>query len=399
MTVQIYYDCLGPPNSSYDKEAEATELTPVFINDINPMKFNFLKTSETLQQIFSQRMVEVNSRIKWPMSDSEPLTLECVLSCKDPNFHLISESWEETVKQHFEKLLEGISIKKHLIFKETWDNVLREIHMYHADDTDLVHVVYELGMGEIIVVGQDSSVQQLSAKIERTINEVSDALQRQSQEVIDEIRLEDYQFSVLSQAGILQDVIDRYHDLELTVHQESSKIRFKGLSNYINMAKMEIYEQLTFIKPSIVPAVSTPYVKFISRPEVKSFIENEIRARGKVGAWVVANDNVTVYSCPGEDATAVAKIIKENIVEVKIQIEDSNKQLLHSGSWNKLIGDIDEECKRQAIAIEIDTFDDSEVCIICNSKLHAKTFRETIQDFLFDNSSREQTIRFSKEQM
>ncbi|CAG2228086.1 PARP10_14_15 [Mytilus edulis] len=401
LKVEMFYECLGPPSSEAKEDVEygTTDIQPVILSNVNPIVLQFLIHSGTSQDIVSRNMNEIHANITWPSSTFEPIQIECSLSRDNPEIKQIAETWEQDVRFCFEQLIRDITVQRHYTVREIWNGVLDEMNAQQIKDTESAIISFNNEACEIHVVGQKSFVLQISNKIERILTEKNDEVNKTRQLICDDVTIEPFQQSILQNINFWSDMENKYPELEIDVLMTKPMVKLKGMISDINMVKMEMYAKLSCVKQHTFGKVSLDYIKFLSQPEVETLIKNEIKACGICGIWELDENRITIYAFTADDTTAIENIFKNKIICMKIPVEDQNKTLCYSKHWKQFVENIKQEYQDNNIFIQITSHHGQEIMILCTAQIEAKTIRERIQDFIFENGRSEQTIHFSAHQM
>ncbi|CAC5399477.1 unnamed protein product [Mytilus coruscus] len=406
LKVEMFYECLGPPLSVAKKEDTEpvveyvdTDIPPVILSNINPTVLQFLMHSGTSQDTVSRKMNEIHANITWPSSTFKPIKLEYSLSRDNPDTKQIAETWEQDVRFCFEQLIRDITEQRHYTVREIWNDVVDEMNAQQIKDTDSAIISFNNEACEVHVTGQKSVVLQISSKIERILTEKTDEVNKTRQIICADVRIEQFQQSILQKINFWSDMENKYPELEIDVMMTKPLVKLKGMISDINMVKMEMYEKLSCVKQHCIGQVSLDFVKFLSQPEVETLIKNEIIACGICGIWELDDNRITIYSFTTDDATAIEKIFKNKIICLKIPVEDQNKTLCYSRDWKQFVENIKKEYQDQNVFILITAHHGEEIMLLCTAQIEAKSIRERIQDFIFENGRSDQTIHFSAHQM
>ncbi|XP_063405420.1 protein mono-ADP-ribosyltransferase PARP14-like [Mytilus trossulus] len=406
LKVGMFYECLGPPLSDAKEEDIepvvdylGTNIQPIILSSINPNVLQFLMNSRTSQDTVSREMNNVNANITWPSSTLEPIKLECLLSRDNPDIKQIAETWEQDVRFSFEQLIRDITVQRHYTVREIWKGVLDEMNAQQIKDTDSAIISFNIEACEIHVVGQKSFVLQISTKIERILTEKTDEVNKTRQLICADVPIEQFQQSILQDINFWSDIGNKYPELEIDVLMTKPVVKLKGMISDINMVKIEMYEKLACVKQHCIGQVSLDFVKFLSQPEIETLIKNEIIDCGISGIWELDDNRITIYSFTADDATTIEKIFKNKIICMKIPVEDQNKTLCYSKDWKQFVENIKQEYQDQNVFIQITAHSGKEIMLLCTGQIEAKSIRERIQDFIFENGRSEQAIHFSAHQM
>ncbi|XP_052088539.1 protein mono-ADP-ribosyltransferase PARP14-like isoform X3 [Mytilus californianus] len=392
LKVQVFYDCLGVPA---DNEGPKFKPLPsLVITDIDKYKLSFLKNSAHKKETLEKQLEDIYSKITWPASPQEnKIIVECTITKETQDCRKLAKTWEKDTRMHIDSFVNLLVKEIHSILQEAWGPVMEKLREIHISDPDGVTVNLENPPTcEIIITGHSVPVKEVSNKVKKIIYEVSEDLDRKKQIVQEEVSLKRHQLFVLSFSQFSNKIRQEFEQMEIKIDTKKHVITFTGISGNISKAKVTMYETLSNIASATIGKKTPGYIQFLKRQDVKKSIAANLKSSSLIGVWEIQDNTILMYSMSDEEAVAAADILKDCVVEVKVDVDNVQKSMLSSQKWKQHVQAIQNEFERKSVVTEIVTNQQGQITVYCNTQGEAGLIKEKIQDFFLTNTEREITI-------
>lgn len=406
LKVQVFYDCLGVPADSDGPKFKP--LPQLVLKDKEKYKVNFVANSKTSKEALEKQLLKLYCKISFPLSKTESnIIAECILTKNVPQFSKLAKTWEVDVKKEINYFLNQLRTEKYSTLQEAWKLVMDHLRQINIENPDGVSVSIEKPPRcEIVIVGYDIPVRDLSKRVKQIIDNITEDLDRQKKTVNEEVHLKHFQLLILSFSRFPDKIRQTFDKMEIEIELKKRVIKFTGLSKNVNDAKVTMYETIHQIASAPIGKKSPGFIRFLKRSEVKTIISNEIKKSGIVGVWDIQNNFITMYSLSDEEAVSVAGILKSHIIESPVHIDKFQKSVLMTSKWKQHVDSLKNEYEKQSIMVDIETNKQGEITVYCTSKGAEGVLKEKINDFFLYNTETDTTIdlpvdelKFLQEQM
>ncbi|CAC5424291.1 Protein mono-ADP-ribosyltransferase PARP15 [Mytilus coruscus] len=392
LKVQVFYDCLGVPA---DNEGPKFKPLPsLVITDIDKYKLSFLKNSAHKKETLEKQLEKSHSKITWPASPQEnKVIVECTITKETEDCRKLAKTWEIDTRMHIDSFVNLLVEEIHSTLQEAWGPVMQKLREIHISDPDGVTVNLENPPTcEIIITGLSDPVKEVSDKVKRIIDEVSEDLDRKKQLVQEEVSLKRHQLFVLSFSHFSNKIRQEFEQMEIKIDTKKHVITFTGISGNISKVKVTMYETLSNIASATIGKKTPGYIQFLKRQDVKKSIAAKLKSSSLIGVWEIQDNTILMYSMSDEEAVAAADILKDCVVEVKVDVDNVQKSMLSSQKWKQHVQAIQNEFERKSVIAEIVTNQQGQITVYCNTQGEAGLIKENIQDFFLTNTEKEITI-------
>ncbi|XP_076078269.1 protein mono-ADP-ribosyltransferase PARP14-like isoform X2 [Mytilus galloprovincialis] len=399
LKVQVFYDCLGIPADNEGPKFKP--LPPLVITDINKYKIHFLKNSAHKKVTLEKQLEKSHAKITWPVSPKEnKIIVECTITKETEDCRQLAKTWEKDTRMLVDSFVNLLVTEVHSTLQEAWGPVMQKLREIHISDPDGVTVNLEnQHTCEIIITGLLDPVKEVSDKVKRIIHDVSEDLDRKSQLVQEEVSLKRHQLLVLSFTHFATKIKQEFKQMEVKIDMKKQAITFSGIPGNIGKAKVTMYEMLDNIASAPLGKKSPGYIQFLKRQDVKKSIAAKHKSSNLIGVWEIQNNSILMYSMSDEEAVAAADILKDCVVEVKVDVDNVQKSMLNSQKWKQHVQAIQNELERKSVIVEIVTNQQGQITVYCNTQGEAGQIKEKLQDFFLTNTEKEITIDLPPSQL
>ncbi|CAG2237686.1 unnamed protein product [Mytilus edulis] len=399
LKVQVFYDCLGVPADTEGPKFKP--LLPLVITDIDKYKIHFLKNSAHKKVKLEKQLEKSHSKITWPVSPQEnKIIVECSITKETEDCRQLTKTWEKDTRMHIDSFVNLLVTEIHSTLQEAWGPVMQKLREIHISDPDGVTINLENPPTcEIIITGLFDPVKEVSNEVKRIIYEVSEDLDRKNQLVQEEVSLKRHQLFILSFSQFSNKIRQEFGQMEIKIDTKKHVIAFSGISGNISKAKVTMYETLSNIASAPLGKKSPGYIQFLKKQEVKKSIAAKLKSSGLIGVWEIQNNSILMYSMSDEEAVAAADILKDCVVEVKVDVDNVQKSMLNSQKWKQHVQAIQNEFERKSVIVEIVTNQQCQITVYCNTQGEAGQIKEKLQDFFLTNTEKEITIDLPPSQL
>lgn len=393
VTVQIFYDSLGYPLK--DDKLAFQMPHPVYITDIDTKKLKFLLNSPKSQLQLYEQLKVINAVISWPTSCKDnQVQIKCTLSNDEKNHQKLSKTWNSDVKEHINNFLMSLQVDRNLVAENVYTLLMDRLREFNLDKPDEVRVITEdQSSCEVFIVGYKKHVQILSGVIKDMIDDIRKDIYRKSKKIYDMISLKHHQLVLLELTHFADRLKNKYKGIDVQIDIKSNVLSFCGTAVDITAAKIDTYKTIKEIVSVCIGERSKHFILFLKRPDIEQKIYSKFKVGGHIGVLNLQNETINVCCMTSDGADTCAKIIKESVVEIFIELDNWQKHVIHSHKFGRYVEDL--EIKYGQTARLVITENQNEIVIHCLSKTVGNLVHKKLSDFIFINGTQEKTYQLT----
>jgi len=304
--------------------------TRVKMESNNIFASNFLGShSERLKEIQNE-LGKNGCSVKWPEHDST--TLELI----SKDLTKPERGWDINGKALIQKYLDDVKVRKIEIDSDIWIEWKAKISLYEKKEYSQISIEHENSNFITTCIASTK----VADEFERTFHDILTNLKKSHSMTHENYPLKYHQIEILGLCQFWEDIKCNAKDVKIEVGTE--RVTFHGTSDEIMQAKRMILEKLNQTSNEIVPTTEAA-LRCLKIPETKAQIDDYFRKDKMIVSWTVDDRYCKVFAFNTEDLKKAVRIIKIQVAEQSVTLDDSSKRLLGSQKWNDFVKSISNE--------------------------------------------------------
>ncbi|XP_060564934.1 protein mono-ADP-ribosyltransferase PARP14-like [Ruditapes philippinarum] len=394
LNVKRFQPILGRPEG--ETEERKLRLPPfIEIKDANIHKISFVTSSSKMKETFQQELIKTYTQIKWPTDIDHNVQLHCMLTRNDKNCFKIAKSWGKQAHAEFMRLLDTIILHRIAILQDIRQKVMSFLQNLIVKDSTNVAIVNKKEEHLIFVVGTKTAADDLKDVIEKGINKIIDAAEKEKQTVTEIFsNLENIETKMLIFQHFSKELEDKFDDLNVEIKTDRNEIHLKGQINNVKSAQLAIYDRKSNFEVTKIRDISKLALTLLQLESTRNALQCKLEAKSIRAVWEPTTDGIVVCCYKPSSIEKAVDIIRSFICNEQIAIKKGTVPDLETEKWRKKIEEI---YSKHPGKVMISLDENQEKIHICTLADKHTLVKEEIQRFLEANTITTQIISNSKE--
>lgn len=379
LTVQIYHECLGQPNTSGEWPRFKTP-KHLIVKDIDVNKMKFAHQSREFKDYLDKQIEIGYGKIQWPEIFASELIVECTLTKDVNDCRKLMKTWEKDMEGDIKKMFEELQVKKISVLQEPWKKVLEKIEQVKADPTKAALMI-ENSCYTITIVGFKTNAESLMDSMQQIITAVKDEIQKQKLQVKENVKLKYFQIRLIIADNFKESTEKNYPGLKVTIDSENNFVNLEGQVDEVSLAKMYILERCNEICVASAGKFSQTRKDYLSKKVVKTTILSMLKDIDNRICFEFKGDEVMLYAFSDDKVVDAAHLLKDTIVESPVDVPPDSAYLLNSDKLEQKLKAIESMEEFKGLLQVIAFPDQTKILIVTFNNLVGLS-REFVEDFL-----------------
>jgi hypothetical protein len=394
LDVKRFQPVLGRPEGETE-EKEWRLPRDIEIKDANIHKISFVTSSSKMRETFQQELTKTYTKIKWPIDIDHNVQLHCTLTRNDNKCFKKAKGWGKQAHIEFMRLMDTIVLHRIGILQDIRQTVMSFLQNLHVKDSTNVAIVNKKEEHLIFVVGTKTAADELKDVIEKGINEIIDAAEKEKQTVTEIFsNLDHIETKMLIFQHFSKELEDKFDDLNVEIKADRNEIHLKGLINNVKSAQLAIYDRKSNFEVTKIRDISKPALTLLQLDGTRNALQCKLEAKSIRAVWEPSSDGIVVCCCKPSPIEKAVDIIGSFICNEQIAIKKGTVPDLETEKWRRKIEEI---YSKHPGKVKIYLDENQENIHICTLADIHSLVKEEVQRFLKANTITTKIISNSKE--
>ena len=269
------------------------------------------------------------------LSIKDEIHIECTLDPKHREARQKVKFWKNTVIKAWDEFVKSNAHKKDLkITRDTKDLLVEYINSTKVRHrSDELTVTHDDDSMTIIFVGRSDIVKNFYDEVSAKKEEIQKNLKRKNKIQTQSMKIKPIEVMLILKENKFKQLKNIAPDFTYDVDEESGTITLAGVKEDISEAKLAVFEVKKNYYTWKMTTLSCNQCRLLKNEAVVDILEQTLCDKNITAVFDIKENEVLVCTTCQDECKPVENIFKETVLEDKIKLDDTSKNVLRLDEW------------------------------------------------------------------
>ena len=347
--VEPYYPWLGLSSASESSgkvpAKTKLEIPTSLTHTFGPVPVHFIMKRPELKKHIENSLEKSNCCIVWPSEGKGEVKLEY----KGKEKQKPTSGWDVECQKVLQKYADELTWKKENVLQEIWNDFKKKIQEHIVEKSKVLDTFFENDQCEIQYIGLKKVTDEFEKIFKKIKGDLEAELERKRKRISEPVtNLKPHQLDLIRTEEFKKNLRQKLPDLEFEVKE--TEVNLCGMPEVVKKARLFMLERVAVAAQDSFE-ISEPTSRVFAKGEAKPYLMEQLHSKGISASWTCNDRSVVVYAFDNKNVKEAVEILKEEVVEVHIQLSKSSEALAQSGQWKEFIRSLCDDNKSLEVVV------------------------------------------------